>query len=441
MSIIAEALKKAQRKGKKGGDPPPPFDLGKAPAAGGAKPAQAPRAKPVSAASSAEAAKSVVGARPAVASKPAAAKPAKPKGARAAKKKQAGKAGKVPFLKQRKVRWAVMVVSAVAVVTAGMYYVYNVYLPGVSAGAIASAPQRQVAAPQVPQADVEPSGEQTDGPEATDPAAEEIVVPPVPELELTVESLAEGAEIQPMDMAPEPESSSQQGQAGELPADASVSIGAGSRSPPAAGTVPPSIISKGAQEKPLREDIYHFNMAVHFQRKGDVREALSEYEEVIRLSSHNAEVYSNMGVLYNQIGEFEEAVAVLRKALLIDPQYSKARNNLAVAYYRAGQYQLALEQANQAINIDPGNLDALNNLGLIYRKMDRLELAEQSFNRALAVDTGYAAAHYNLALLYEQTGQLALASRHYRSFLAGGGASEQFNAKVSARLRELTPGS
>jgi tetratricopeptide (TPR) repeat protein len=462
MSIIAEALKKAQRKGKKGVDAPPPFDQSKAkaPAQGAAKSSQAPRAKPVSTPSSAQAAKSVVGARPAAKKvQPAAVKPAaapKKKAVKTAKKTVAKKpsTGKTPLLKQRKVRMAIMAVSIVAVFSAALYYVNTVYLPSVSGGGITSSPGLQPTTTPQQQAAAETSVGATEetqstgltaaeqgGDESTGPgaAATEIAVPPVPELTGSEDVAQAGADELPLELTSVAEILDQTGDGEVPPVDNQVNVGSGSFSPPA-GSVPPSIISKGAQEKPLRDDIYHFNMAVYFQRKGAVREALSEYEEVIRLSPHNAEVFSNMGVLYNQIGEFEQAVAVLQKALLIDPRYSKARNNLAVAYYRAGQYELAMEQANRAIDIEPGNLDALNNLGLIYRRMDRLELAERSFRRALTVDTGYPAAHYNLALLYEQTGQLAQAGNHYRSFLAGGGGSEQLNAKVSARLRELSSG-
>ncbi len=451
MSIIAEALKKAQRKGKKGGDVPPPFELGKDKDKGkapvrGAGPSRAPRAKPVSAASAAEAVKSLVGARKPAAAKPSAAKTT-PKAAPAKQQKTASRAGKKPLLQQRKVRVAVMAVSVMVGFAALMYYVNYVHQPGVDGMKITSAPVSPATAQPRQAAVSQPTGEvpagQAEGgeePAGEEQAAGELAVPPVPELEQLSRSPLAG-----MDEPQEPETDvspeSQLGQAAAAePLAAERGIAVSGTSTPPAGAVPPSIINKGEQEKTLREDIYHFNMAVYFQRKGAVREALDEYEEVIRLSPHNAEVYSNMGVLYNQIGEFGEAVAVLQKALLIDPRYSKARNNLAVAYYRAGQYEQALEQAGQAIENEPGNLDALNNMGLIYRKMDRPELAEQSFRQALAVDTGYSAAHYNLALLFEQTGQLAQAVRHYRSFLAAGEGSEQLNAKVRARLRDLSPG-
>ena len=199
------------------------------------------------------------------------------------------------------------------------------------------------------------------------------------------------------------------------------------------------IVQRGQQEeKSLRQDIYHFNMAVFFQRKNDYSSALAEYEKVIELSPYNAEVYSNMGAIYNQIGDSEKAVAVLQKALLIDPNYSKVYNNLGLAYYQSGQLDQAKINFLKAIELEPKNLESLNNLGLLYNKMEDREKAEEAFASALAINPNYAAAHYNLALLCEETGQLEMAMEHYRAFLENGGGTPELNEKVKMRLARLS---
>lgn len=213
-----------------------------------------------------------------------------------------------------------------------------------------------------------------------------------------------------------------------------------------AGQAPPApavsggsgIVSKGRQQdRQLREDIYHFNMAVYFQRRGDVESALVEYAKVIDLSPNNAEVYCNMGALYNQIGEYDKAVAVLQKALLIDPAYSKAHNNMGLVHYRSGHLDLALASLNRAVELEPANLEAYNNLGLVHRRMDQPERAEKSFMQALSVDPDYAAAHYNLAVLYDEQGRLRDAISHYRSFISLEGGSGELRNRVQSRIRQL----
>ncbi|MFC1544651.1 tetratricopeptide repeat protein [Gemmatimonadota bacterium] len=453
MSIIADALKKAQRKGKGGGDVPPPFDLGQGKGALPATPAgQAPRAKPVVVAPGTAVPKAQPAPRAQPVTKAQSTPKAQPspraaatKAAPAATPGAAGKSRKMPLLKQRRVRLIAMAVVILIVSATVIYYVNYIYVPGLEGGGITTTAARRQAPPAnqseqaAPGMAAEIQAESESGQNAlaqTD--AEQLEVPPVPEVEPAADGesgLIAGGLSADLPESPFGDLAVNQGEFSVL--EPGFSGGDAPAVPPSQGT-PGSIVHKGEQGKQLREDIYHFNMAVYFQRKGDIREALREYAEVIRLSPHNAEVFSNMGVLHNQTGEYEKAVSVLQKALLIDPRYSKARNNLAIAYYRMSQYDLALEQAGMAVELEPGNIDALSNMGLIYRKLDRADRAEQSFRKALAVDPGYSAAHYNLALLYEQTGQLALASRHYRSFLSGGGGSEQLNDKVRTRLQELS---
>jgi len=213
------------------------------------------------------------------------------------------------------------------------------------------------------------------------------------------------------------------------------------KSQPPAG-IPTVLTDITAREKPeetkLSEDLYHFNMAVYFQRKNDIQSALAEYAEVIRVSPENAEVYSNMGVLYNQIGEYGQAVAVLQKALLIDPGYSKAHNNIGLAYYKSGQLDQALEHLTRATELEPANIESYSNLGLVYKGMNESKKAEEAFQRALAIDAGYAAAHYNLGVLYDESGRLAEARRQYEAFIAGGGGAPDLVARVQRRLEKLT---
>ncbi|MBN2287844.1 MAG: tetratricopeptide repeat protein, partial [Candidatus Glassbacteria bacterium] len=202
---------------------------------------------------------------------------------------------------------------------------------------------------------------------------------------------------------------------------------------------PPEIVQKNRDTgKPLREDIYHFNMAVFFQRQGDIQSALKEYGQVLELSPYNAEVYSNMGVLYNQVGEYDKAVAVLQKALMIDPAYGKAHNNIALAYYNSGQLERALEHFKRAVELEPANLESYNNLGLVYKKMGDFRKAEEAFATALNVDPGHAPSNYNMALLCEEDGRYDRAVDYYRAYIRSKGATPELARKVNQRLARLT---
>ncbi len=404
MSIIAEALKKAQRRNEEQAAPRPPFDL--RPKTG------VPAAVPVS----------TPGAPAARAAKVAVAPGAKAPARRAARRWS--------------LRFPLLVGSILLLFAAALLYFNRIYLPSLQRSAVALTPRPEAPALVAPDQD-SAAGEQLSAAPAVAPEqgrAEEparlepmaVPSPPSPD-PIPAEALpaAAGAEPQPEDLAPVP-AALQPDPLDWLPAE-----------PTPAPRGRSEITPRGGAQEQLREDIYHFNMAVFHQRRQDYQAALAEYRKVVELSPHNAEVYSNMGVIHNQLGEFDQAVAVLQKALLIDPGYSKAHNNLGLAYYRSGQPEQALRHLQRAVELEPGNLEGYTNLGLVYRKLGRTGEAEAMFERVLKLSPGYAAAHYNLALLLEETGQLSRAIEHYRAFLENGGGSPELNAQVQRRLTAL----
>lgn len=432
MSIIADALKKAQRGGTRPVEGLPPFDLGKATQPSGAPADTQARPRPQQ-----KAAPTVTGApRP----KPVAAGAAKPAGKPAA----AGRAR----------RMAVLFAAALVVVAGGALYVNKVYLPSIRSGGIAVAPAavRPAPAPQ--------ETEQTPEDEAATAAADMTEISeeaPLPEPEgLEEVALEDGTEsvdrpVSPQEYVSPPGERTVPPVPGRAEGERTVrpraenafpgptaDLGETGRGPVAPPPARGEIIPRGRDEgREVRQDIYHFNMAVYYQRRGDIQAALEEYQKVIELSPYNAEVFSNMGVLYNQMGEFDKAVAVLHRALMIDPRYSKAHNNLGLAYYQSGQNDQALEHLSRAVELDQASRDAYNNLGLVYRKMERVEQAESAFRRALAIDRGYAAAHYNLALLYDEIGRLDRAAEHYAEFLESGGGNVELNRRVRERIARI----
>lgn len=472
MSIIAEALKKAQSRGRKKVEEPPPFDLKReqppqAPpkAVPGAeirppaKKAPAPRAKPI--------------ARPGTAPRPGpvAAAPG------AAPAVRPGPGPKPGVAKPK--RWSIRIpvgATVILVFFAGIvYYVNRIYLPGIQSTAIEIPPPGPAPAAQTvsesaetelaesPAEETTPAGDRQEEPQAEASSEPERTVREreSPEMaEVPAESPVTPAP--PLTAAPGPEEQPPAELVREEPVEESLAqetsfVFSAEETPPGALETPilaqeeglgelkdglespPVIVQKDRDtKKPLREDIYHFNMAVFFQRQGDIPSALKEYDKVLELSPYNAEVYSNMGVLYNQIGEYEKAVAMLQKALLIDPAYSKAHNNIALAYYKSGQLDQALEHLNRAIQLEPINLESYNNLGLVYKKMDDYQKAEEAFARALSITPDHAPSNYNMALLCEENGQFDRAVEHYRAFVRGKGVTAELARKVNQRLARLS---
>lgn len=216
-----------------------------------------------------------------------------------------------------------------------------------------------------------------------------------------------------------------------------VASGAPEKSGPAsapAAVFPPTLEVHASGKEALR----FFTEGLRSQREGRYAQAIEEYEKAIAADPGNLEAYNNLGVLFKETGRVDLAADALQRALALDPKYEKALNNLGVVRYLKGQYEEAISLFKRAIIINPDNLESYTNLGIIYFLAERLEEARGAFERALQLDPKHAETHYNLALLYERRGIWPKALTHYQRFIEL--ASPKHAAlvlKVRERLRLL----
>jgi Flp pilus assembly protein TadD len=65
--------------------------------------------------------------------------------------------------------------------------------------------------------------------------------------------------------------------------------------------------------------------------KGQTDEAISQFQEVIRLKPDDAEARYNLGIAFGRKGQIDEAISQFQEAIRLKSDYAEARNNLARA--------------------------------------------------------------------------------------------------------------
>jgi len=189
------------------------------------------------------------------------------------------------------------------------------------------------------------------------------------------------------------------------------------------------------------EALIHFNSGVHFYNQREFSKAIQAYQKVIELDPTYVEAYNNLGIIYQMLGDVDKAFGFYQKSTEINPRYEKGYNNLGILLFLKGRYEEAQEVFQKALAINPNNIESHINLGILFKKKGEWEKAVGFYQEALAINSLHRETHYNLALLYEQLENLEMAITHYQQFIQLSSKSyPELVLKVQRHLNDLMKG-
>jgi hypothetical protein len=111
--------------------------------------------------------------------------------------------------------------------------------------------------------------------------------------------------------------------------------------------------------------IAHDGLGVALDNKGQIEEAISQFQECVRLKPTYARAHYNLGVAFFQRGRTDEAIQQFQEALHLEPNQAEAHNNLGAALGRKGQTDAAIRQFQEALRLKPDHAVARKNLNAL----------------------------------------------------------------------------
>jgi tetratricopeptide (TPR) repeat protein len=165
----------------------------------------------------------------------------------------------------------------------------------------------------------------------------------------------------------------------------------------------------------------HYALAKILMGLGKTDQVIRHYSEVLRLAREGktlvrgdrlARTHYDLGLALAQKGNSQEAAAQFADAIRVNPGFPEAHHDLGVQYLMGGNASDAIKHFSEAIRLTPTYAVAYNSLGTALANQGRIDEAIQQVNEALRLNAGYADAHANLGILLATKGQSADAVAH-----------------------------
>ena len=154
-----------------------------------------------------------------------------------------------------------------------------------------------------------------------------------------------------------------------------------------------------------------YDYALDLHKKDKISDAISVYNEVIKLNPNNSEAYVNLAIAQSQDNDLEKALQTLESANAkfpnnsqiaeamksINSQMTDQKLNLASEYYNNKDYQKAIEEY---LKITPTNSDIMLSVAGAYQNLGDNDNAIEYYKKALDLAPSNSDIAYYIAALY-----------------------------------------
>lgn len=118
----------------------------------------------------------------------------------------------------------------------------------------------------------------------------------------------------------------------------------------------------------------------------------------LRVSPRSPQVHNNLGSVYGVKGDLDQAIKEFELARSLQPRYGDATYNLGNIYLEKGDSERARQYFLESISYNPNIFESYFNLGAIYFKEGNFQQARDYFAKVLELSPGDEAAFQGLDL-------------------------------------------
>ncbi len=128
-------------------------------------------------------------------------------------------------------------------------------------------------------------------------------------------------------------------------------------------------------------------LGVQNQKEKNFKEAIKNYENIIKIDPSIVFAYHNLGLIYVEIENIDLAKKNFLLAIKTNPLFIYSYINLGILFQNEGQKEKAIECFEKIIEIDPKNISGYNNLGLVNASLGKYKKALKNYLKTLSIDS------------------------------------------------------
>jgi tetratricopeptide (TPR) repeat protein len=159
------------------------------------------------------------------------------------------------------------------------------------------------------------------------------------------------------------------------------------------------------------------NLGISLLDQFQYMEAVSAFNEVVKLRPTYAEGYTNIGLTEIVWEKYDSARRAINRALAIDPNSVRATYYDGLLQRRAGNTEKEIADFQKVVEMFPQSRDARRELGITYYQKNENKAALEQFEALQQIDPDDLTAHYNLSILYRRMGKPKEAAEQQAMFV------------------------
>jgi len=147
------------------------------------------------------------------------------------------------------------------------------------------------------------------------------------------------------------------------------------------------------------------NRGMAYRLKGLYDQAISDYNKSLEINPDDAETYNRRGFSWYKKGDLDRAIGDFNRALKINPQSAVAYFNRGLASHKKGEFDRAIEDCNKVLEINPEHSDAYSIRCLVWLDKNELDRAIKDCDKALKMNPQNISALITLGVVWLQKGE------------------------------------